>query len=115
MEGTKDGIILSINNDGISCTLSKFLPQYIAKNMGGFVDGFLEKHNYSRSDVDFWAIHPGGRRIIEEAQNGLGIYRCVCMYVYVCICMYVYICMYVRMYTYVISYIFYPSWRSPDY
>ena len=23
--------------------------------------------------VDFWCVHPGGRRIIEEAQNGLGL------------------------------------------
>merc|ERR1711988_93517 len=35
MDGTKDGITLAINDDGISCTLSKYLPQYIAKNMGG--------------------------------------------------------------------------------
>ena len=73
MEGTEDGITLAINDDGISCTLSKYLPQYIAKNMGGFVDTFLSKHNLGRGDVDFWAIHPGGRRIIEEAQNGLGV------------------------------------------
>jgi alpha-pyrone synthase len=73
MEGTEDGITLAINDDGISCTLSKYLPQYIAKNMGGFVDTLLERHNYTRSDVGFWAIHPGGRRIIEEAQNGLGV------------------------------------------
>jgi alpha-pyrone synthase len=73
MEGTNDGITLAINDDGISCTLSKYLPQYIAKNMGGFVDTLLKKQNFTRSDVDFWAIHPGGRRIIEEAQNGLGV------------------------------------------
>jgi len=73
MEGTEDGITLAINDDGISCTLSKYLPQYIAKNMGGYVDTLLAKHNYTRKDVDFWAIHPGGRRIIEEAQNGLGV------------------------------------------
>jgi alpha-pyrone synthase len=73
MEGTEDGIQLSINDDGISCTLSKYLPQYISKNMGKFVDGLLAKENLTRSDVDFWAIHPGGRRIIEEAQNGLGV------------------------------------------
>eukprot|EP01035_Chromulina_nebulosa_P017595 gene17595-23167_t len=73
MEGTEDGITLAINDDGISCTLSKYLPQYISKNMGGYVDSFLGKHNLSRSDVEFWAIHPGGRRIIEEAQNGLGV------------------------------------------
>lgn len=73
MEGTEDGITLAINDDGISCTLSKYLPQYIAKNMGGYVDSFLERHKLVRSDVEFWAIHPGGRRIIEEAQNGLGV------------------------------------------
>ena len=77
MDGTKDGITLAINDDGISCTLSKYLPQYIAKNMGGFVDAFLGKHNIKRADClgpdFFWAIHPGGRRIIEEAQNGLGL------------------------------------------
>jgi alpha-pyrone synthase len=73
MAGTEDGITLSINDDGISCKLSKYLPQYIAKNMGGYVDAFLSKHNFTRQDVEFWAIHPGGRRIIEEAQNGLGV------------------------------------------
>ena len=77
MEGTEDGITLSINDDGISCTLSKHLPSYIAKNMGGFVDAFLGKHNIKRTDCYgedfFWAIHPGGRRIIDEAQNGLNL------------------------------------------
>jgi alpha-pyrone synthase len=73
MEGTEDGITLSINENGISCTLSKYLPQYIAKNMAGYVDGFLGKHGIKRSEIDFWSVHPGGRRIIEEAQNGLGL------------------------------------------
>ena len=41
--------------------------------MGGYVDGFLAKHGLVKTDMDFWAIHPGGRRIIEEAQNGLGL------------------------------------------
>ncbi len=26
---------------------------------------------YNRFDVDFWAIHPGGRRIIESVADGL--------------------------------------------
>jgi len=73
MQGTEDGITLSINENGISCVLSKYLPQYIAKNMGAYVDAFLAKNSLRRADLDFWAIHPGGRRIIEEAQNGLGL------------------------------------------
>lgn len=71
MEGTEDGITLAINDDGISCTLSKYLPNYIAKNLGGYVDTFLGKHGLTKDKVDFWAVHPGGRRIIEESQNGL--------------------------------------------
>ena len=27
--------------------------------------------NLKKEDMDFWAVHPGGRRIIEEAQNGI--------------------------------------------
>jgi alpha-pyrone synthase len=73
MEGTQDGIQLHTNDDGISCTLSKFLPQYISKNIGPFVDALLTKQQLSRKSVDFWAIHPGGRRIIEEAQIGIGL------------------------------------------
>jgi alpha-pyrone synthase len=71
MKDTEDGIILSVNDDGISCSLSKYLPQYIAKNIGSYIDSFLGKHSLSRSDVDFWAVHPGGKRIIEEVMNGL--------------------------------------------
>ncbi len=26
---------------------------------------------YNRYDVDFWAVHPGGRRIIESVTDGL--------------------------------------------
>jgi len=71
LEGTEDGITLSINDDGISCKLSKYLPQYISKNMERYITTFLKKHSMTSDDVDFWAIHPGGKRIIEEAQNGL--------------------------------------------
>ena len=71
MPGTDDGIQLAINHDGITCTLSKDLPKYIALHIGTFVDALLRKQNFTRTDVDFWAIHPGGRRIIEQSQLGL--------------------------------------------
>ena len=73
MEGSEDGITLSVNANGISCTLSKNLPNYIAKGLGGYVNNFLAKHDKTKEDVDFWSVHPGGRRIIEEAQNGIGL------------------------------------------
>jgi len=80
MEVTEDGITLSINEKGISCKLSKYLPQYIAKNMWGYVDAFLKKNSLEKDDIDFWAVHPGGRRIIEESQNGLELTEEQCKY-----------------------------------
>ena len=65
MEGTEDGITLSMNDTGISCKLSKYLPQYIAKHMKGFVDSFLGKHGLSMEDMDFWAIHPGNPPLLS--------------------------------------------------
>ena len=56
MEGTEDGITLAIKPNGITCTLSKFLPQYIAKNIAFFADGFLKKHNLGRDDGECWII-----------------------------------------------------------
>ena len=80
MRAAQDGITLSINDYGISCKLSKYLPQYIAKNMKGYVDTLLGRHGLGMDDMDFWAVHPGGRRIIEEAQNGLGLTEEQCKY-----------------------------------
>ena len=39
---------------GITCVLSKHLSKYIAANMPGFVDTFLDKLGIQRSDLDFW-------------------------------------------------------------
>ena len=51
------------------------MPKYINKNLRAVIITFLEKHCLTINDIGFWAIHPGGRRIIEEVQNALGISR----------------------------------------
>ena len=71
VDNTEDGITLSINEYAISCTLSKNLPKYIRDNISIALHLFLEKNNLSFSDIDFWAVHPGGKRIIESVQTAL--------------------------------------------
>lgn len=73
MEGTKDGITLSIKNNGITSRLSKLLPKYIANNLSPFVNHFLAKNNLRKSDLDFWCVHPGGPSILQEATNALSL------------------------------------------
>lgn len=68
-----DGIHLGMDHEAISCTLSPQLPDYIRSSIGAYVDTLLAKQGLSRSNVSFWAVHPGGRRIIEAARDALGL------------------------------------------
>lgn len=38
MDGTEDGIEMSFGNNGVSCKLSKRLPDYVKTNVSDFVD-----------------------------------------------------------------------------
>ncbi|MUL37183.1 type III polyketide synthase [Gloeocapsopsis dulcis] len=72
-ENTQDGIVLGIRNNGITCQLSRQLPDYIENCVGSIVEGFLANHKLTKESIDLWAVHPGGTRIIEKAQRSLGL------------------------------------------
>jgi alpha-pyrone synthase len=73
VEDTEDGITLGIQDNGITCKLSRQLPDYIEAGVGRVVKQFLDGHHLSQADIDLWAVHPGGTRIIEKAQAALGL------------------------------------------
>ncbi len=73
VEDTEDGITLGIHDNGITCKLSRDLPNYIKDNMGRCIEGFLNQQELSKQDIDLWAVHPGGTRIIENVQSSLGL------------------------------------------
>jgi alpha-pyrone synthase len=73
VENTEDGITLGIRDNGITCKLSRQLPHYIATGVDPVIARFLHKHHLTKAHIDLWAIHPGGTRIIENAQRSLGL------------------------------------------
>ncbi|CAM9399797.1 unnamed protein product, partial [Phaeothamnion confervicola] len=73
MPDTADGIRLSLGPEGVGCRLSKHLPEYIRKHAPAVVEDALAPLGLTVADVDFWAVHPGGHRIMEEAQAALGL------------------------------------------
>jgi alpha-pyrone synthase len=73
VKDTQDGITLGVKDNGITCLLSRQLPDYIESGVGGIIKDFLATHQMTKSDIDLWAIHPGGRRIIEKVQLSLGL------------------------------------------
>jgi len=73
---TDDSIDLmswTIGDRGFLMRLSPQVPNAVAAHLPAYLDAFLGHHQLSPTDLDFWAIHPGGRRIIEQIQVVLGL------------------------------------------
>jgi predicted naringenin-chalcone synthase len=73
--GTADAMTWTVGDHGFEMTLSKKVPQLIAQNLRPWLAGWLEKHGLTVEKVASWAIHPGGPRILEAAEEGLGLTR----------------------------------------
>lgn len=68
-----DGIVLGVNHNGITCELSPDLPDYILAGVRPAVTAALAPHDLGIADIDAWAIHPGGPKIISESVRSLGV------------------------------------------
>ena len=73
LDDAEDGIVLGVNHDGITCELSANLPKYIYTGVDPVITKMLADHGLQKSDVDLWAIHPGGPKIVLESARSLGI------------------------------------------
>jgi alpha-pyrone synthase len=73
MENTEDGIVLGVEDNGITCRLSRHLPDYIEAGVGNLIREFLASQELTPEDIDCWAVHPGGTKIIEKVQSSLGL------------------------------------------
>lgn len=73
IEDTEDGITLGIQDNGITCKLSRNLPNYIESGVDKIIVDFLASEKLSKADIDLWAVHPGGTKIIQKAQASLGL------------------------------------------
>ncbi len=73
VENTEDGITLDVQDNGITCKLSRQLPDYIEAGVGPIIEGFLASHDLTKENIDLWAVHPGGVKIIEKVQAALDL------------------------------------------
>jgi predicted naringenin-chalcone synthase len=62
-----------IGDTGFVMGLSSRVPTVIADRLPSYLDGLLSPYELAVRDIDFWAIHPGGRAIIDKAQEVLDL------------------------------------------
>lgn len=63
----------TIGDHGFDMVLSTYVPRILEANVGSIVDGILGDCGLDRAEVDHWAIHPGGRAILDKVESGLDL------------------------------------------
>jgi len=67
LDGTRKLITWRIGDLGFDMMLSGRVPREIAKELRAQSDSLQPR------DVDLWAVHPGGRSVLDAVQDGLGL------------------------------------------
>ncbi len=64
-----------LSSTGFLMTLSSYIPQLIEKGIASLFKKALDKLGLQKQDINHWAIHPGGRKILEVIQKELELER----------------------------------------
>jgi alkylresorcinol/alkylpyrone synthase len=64
-----------IKNDGFGVVLSPELPSLMRERLGEALFPFLKREGLSLEDFDGFLLHPGGSKVLETAEESLGLAR----------------------------------------
>ncbi len=62
-----------IGNEGFNIVLSSYVPDIIGANIEALMVDVLGKNGSTLGNVDEWAVHPGGRSILDKVETSLGL------------------------------------------
>lgn len=62
-----------ISDSGFDIVLSSYVPEVIQSGIFNFTNNLLDQYKIKLADIDFFAIHPGGLKILQACEASLGI------------------------------------------
>lgn len=71
----KEHMAWSVGNLGFEMKLSTYVPDVIRTGIKKLTNSLLEKVDKNINQISFFAIHPGGKKILEVLEQELGITR----------------------------------------
>ncbi|HYF15421.1 MAG TPA: type III polyketide synthase [Phycisphaerales bacterium] len=71
--GTRDLMSWTIGDHGFVMTLSPKVPDVLASEVPGWIGGWLGRNGQTAADIDRWAIHPGGPRLLRAVAGALSL------------------------------------------
>jgi len=71
----KQDMAWQISSTGFLMTLSSYIPQLIKTNIDNLIKNAIQKFGIQYNEIHHWAIHPGGRKILDVIGSQLNIER----------------------------------------
>jgi predicted naringenin-chalcone synthase len=62
-----------IGSHGFDMGLSRRIPELIDLHLPGWLEPWLNSRGLSPDDVNSWAVHPGGTRVLRAVEESLGL------------------------------------------
>jgi predicted naringenin-chalcone synthase len=69
-EGASD-MAWTLGDQGFDIVLTKYVPRIIGANIHQLVTQTLDRDHLSLSDITTWAVHPGGKSIVDKVEKSL--------------------------------------------
>lgn len=67
-----------ISKHGFLMTLSNHIPKLLEGGMKAMLESAMANHDVAYDSIKHWAVHPGGKSILESIQKAVGISRSDC-------------------------------------
>lgn len=63
----------SVGDQGFDIVLSSYVPEILEANIGAALAPLFAEYGLGSADLERWAVHPGGRAILDKVEKGLGL------------------------------------------
>ncbi len=71
--GSENDMAWIIGETGFDMKLSSYVPRLIEGNIQAILDRLFAGSDWDRSELKLWAVHPGGRAILDKTAQVLGL------------------------------------------
>ncbi|MEA5459567.1 type III polyketide synthase [Arcicella sp. LKC2W] len=71
-EGKQD-MAWKVADFGFEMTLTSYIPKLVKNGIKSLIDRLLDKSGIANDDIDLYAMHPGGKAILEAIESSLEI------------------------------------------
>lgn len=70
---SRDEMTWKIGDHGFEMTLSARVPGLVEQHLRAFLTRWLDQQGETIESIGGWAVHPGGKRIVQAVQNSLDL------------------------------------------